>query len=259
MTGFPRSLRSRWSDGETTIGAWLTYREPLLAEIAALSGYDYVCIDLQHGLMDLDTASHMMTATVRTETVPMARVPWNEPGIIGRVLDAGALAVVIPMVNTADEARRAVESCRYAPVGSRSFGPSLPNNRYGSTYPVRANDEVAVIPMIETREALANLDEIVSVPGVDAVYIGPADLSIALGLPPGMDHEAAIFNDALEAVVAACHRHGVVPGVHANSSIAAKRYAQGFRMITVGYEIFAAQTALRGDGKAARAAIAEAT
>ena len=81
MSGFPRSLRSRWSDGETTIGAWLTYREPLLAEIAALSGYDYVCIDLQHELMDLDTASHMLTATVRTETVPMARVPWNEPGI----------------------------------------------------------------------------------------------------------------------------------------------------------------------------------
>ena len=109
MSDFPRSLRSRWSDGETTIGAWLTYREPLLAEIAALAGYDYVCIDLQHGLMDLDTASHMLSATVRTETVPMARVPWNEPGIIGRVLDAGALAVVIPMVNTADAARRAVE------------------------------------------------------------------------------------------------------------------------------------------------------
>jgi 4-hydroxy-2-oxoheptanedioate aldolase len=257
MSGFPESLRSRWAAEGTTVGAWLTYREPLLAEIAALAGYDYVCIDVQHGLMDLDTATAMLASTARTGTVPMARVPWNEPGIIGRMLDAGALAIVIPMVNSADEARRAVESCRYAPLGSRSFGPSLPNNRYGPTYPARANDEVTVIPMIETREALANLDEIVSVPGVDAVYIGPADLSIALGLPPGMDHEDAIFNDALLAVVDACGRHGVVPGIHANPQIAAKRYAQGFRMITVGYEIFAAQTALKNDGKIARAAIAD--
>jgi 4-hydroxy-2-oxoheptanedioate aldolase len=255
MIGFPRSLRTRWTEGETTIGAWLTYREPLLAEIAALAGYDYVCIDMQHGLMDIDTAMAMLASTARTGTVPMARVPWNEPGIIGRVLDAGALAVVIPMVNTADEARRAVEACRYAPLGSRSFGPSLPNNRYGPTYPSKANEEVTVIPMIETAEAIANLDEIVSVPGVDAVYIGPADLSIALGLPPGMDQEAAIFNDALQAVVDACHRYNVVPGVHANAQIAAKRHAVGFRMITVGYEIFAAQTALKGDVKAARAAI----
>ena len=140
MGGFPQSLRSRWAGGDTTIGAWLTYREPLLAEIAALAGYDYVCIDVQHGLMDLDTATAMLASTARTGTVPMARVPWNEPGIIGRMLDAGALAIVIPMVNSADEARRAVESCRYSPMGSRSFGPSLPNNRYGPTYPSRAND-----------------------------------------------------------------------------------------------------------------------
>lgn len=253
----PRSLRDRWSAGDTTIGAWLSYREPLLAEIAATSGYDYVCIDLQHGLMDLDVASNMLGATARTDTVPMARVPWNEPGMIGRMLDAGALAIVVPMVNDAEQAARAVDACRYAPLGSRSFGPVVPNNRYGPTYPTAANDLVAVIPMIETREALANVDEIVSVPGVDAVYIGPADLSISLGLPPAMDHDAAEFNDALDAVVAACNRHGVTPGVHANPSIAAKRHAQGFRMITVGYEIFAAMTALRNDGKTSRAAIAE--
>lgn len=233
----------------------MSYREPLLAEIASTSGYDYVCIDLQHGLMDLDTATAMLASMARTETVPMARVPWNEPGVIGRMLDAGALAIVVPMVNTAAEARSAVAACRYAPDGSRSYGPMVPNNRYGPLPTSAANELVAVIPMIETLEALQNLEEIVSVPGVDAVYIGPADLSIALGLPPGMDHDAEAFNDALHAVVDACTRHGVTAGVHANPSIAAKRYEQGFRMITVGYEIFAAMQALRNDGRTARAAI----
>lgn len=252
----PRSLRERWAAGETTVGAWLTYREPLLAEIAATSGYDYVCIDLQHGLMDLDVGSNMLGAMARTDAVPMARVPWNEPGMIGRMLDAGALAIVVPMVNTAEQAARAVEACRYAPAGMRSFGPVVPNNRYGPTYPSVANDLVAVIPMIETVEALANVDEIVSVPGVDAVYIGPADLSISLGLPPGMDHDDASFNEALLTVVDACRRHGVTPGVHANPSIAAKRHQQGFRMITVGYEIFVAQAALRNDIRITRQAIA---
>ena len=185
----------------------------------------------------------------------MARVPWNEPGVIGRMLDAGALTIVVPMVNTADEARSAVAACRYAQDGSRSYAPMVPNNRYGSLPTSAANELVAVIPMIETLEALQNLEEIVLVPGVDAVYIGPADLPIALGLPPGMDHDADVFDDALHAVVDACKRHGVTAGAHANPSIAAKRYEQGFRMITVGYEIFAAMQALRNDGRIARAAI----
>jgi 4-hydroxy-2-oxoheptanedioate aldolase len=233
----------------------LSFREPFLAELAAGSGYDYVCVDLQHGLQDIDMATTMLAMMTNTEAIPMARVPWNEPGIIGRVLDAGALAVIIPMVNSAEEARRAVEACRYAPLGSRSFGPIIPNNRYGPTYPREANDIVACIPMIETREAVERVDEIVSVPGVDAVYIGPADLSISLGLPPGMDHDGGPFEEALLAVVAACQRHGVVPGIHANPAIAAKRHAQGFQMITVGYEIFAAIQAIREGGNLARQAI----
>ncbi len=251
-----QSLRPKWANGETTIGAWLTYREPLLAEIAATSDYDYVCIDMQHGLQDIDMTTNMLFAVARTPAVAMVRVPWNEPGIIGRALDAGALAIVIPMVNSAEEAARAVAACRYAPDGMRSFGPSIPNNRYGPSYPSEANGVVACIPMIETREAIERVDEIVSVPGIDAVYIGPADLSISLGLPPAMDHDGGPFDEALLAVVAACNKYGVTPGIHANPAIAAKRHQQGFRMITVGYEIFAAQTALRNDGKIARTNIA---
>ena len=251
-----KSLRTQWKAAETTLGAWLSFREPFLAEVAGRSGYDYVCIDLQHGLQDIDLATNMLTGVAATDAVPMVRVPWNEPGIIGRVLDAGALAVVIPMVNSAEEAARAVAACRYAPLGSRSFGPLIPNNRFGPSYPTEANAAIACIPMIETREAVERVEEIVSVPGVDAVYIGPADLSISLGLPPGLDHESGPFEDALLRVVAACERHGVTAGIHANASLAAKRHAQGFRMITVGYEVFAAIQALRNDAKASRAAIA---
>ena len=112
-----------WERGETALGAFLYLREPLIAEAAALAGYDYVCIDMQHGLSDLDMTMGMLQAVARTPVVPVVRVPWNEQGIIGRVLDAGALGVIIPMVNSPEEARRAVASCRYAPDGSRSFGP----------------------------------------------------------------------------------------------------------------------------------------
>jgi 4-hydroxy-2-oxoheptanedioate aldolase len=252
----PTSLQTRWTNGGHTIGSWLAWREPQLAEIAATSGYDYVCIDMQHGLMDLDLMSTMVANVARTDAVPMVRVPWNEPGVIGRALDAGALAIVIPMVNTAEQAAQAVSSCRYAPAGSRSYGPVVPNNRFGPNYPAQANEQIAVIPMIETVEAINNLDEILSVPGVDAVYVGPTDLSLSLGLAPIMDHDGGPFEDALLKVVDACNRHGVVPGIHANPLLATKRYAQGFRMLTVGYEIFAAIGALRADGKTARTAIA---
>jgi 4-hydroxy-2-oxoheptanedioate aldolase len=229
-------------------------REPLVAEVAGTAGFDYVCVDMQHGLSDLhDTIAALQGLAGGTAT-PLVRVPWNEPGIIGRALDLGALGVVIPMVNNRADAEAAVAACRYAPEGGRSFGPAVANQRFGPTYYDRANRDVACIPMIETVEALANLDDILSVPGVDAAYIGPADLSISLGLPPRQDHEDERFQQALADVVAACNRHGVVAGVHANASITAAREQQGFRMITVTADFVAAITALRADLAATRSA-----
>jgi 4-hydroxy-2-oxoheptanedioate aldolase len=171
------------------------------------------------------------------------------------VLDAGALGVIIPMVNTPDEARRAVDACRYAPVGTRSFGPLAAGARYGADYVTTANDVVACIPMIETRQAVEAIDDILAVPGIDAVYIGPADLSLTYGLPPATDHPGEPFDSALKTVVDACQRHGVVPGIHASAALAAKRHAGGFRMITVGFDALPAMTALRADAKAARSAV----
>ena len=181
------SLKSVWSEGKTALGAWLSLRDPFVAEAAATSGFDYVCIDMQHGLADYEQTVAMLTRSARTPTVPIVRVPWNEQGIIGRVLDAGAMGVIIPMVNSPEEAKRAVDACRYAPVGTRSFGPLSAGMRYGGAYFGAANESVACIPMIETRGAVETLDDILAVPGIDAVYVGPADLSVTYGLPPGLD------------------------------------------------------------------------
>jgi 4-hydroxy-2-oxoheptanedioate aldolase len=250
-------LKQRWHDGGTALGAWISLRDPLLAEVAGTSGYDYVCIDMQHGMSDYDHVTAHLHALARTPAVPIVRVPWLEFGIIGRVLDAGALGVIVPMVNSPEEAKFAVDACRYAPVGKRSFGPLGASTRYGGGYAGTANDVVACIPMIETRQAVETVDEILSVPGIDATYIGPADLSLTYGLQPRVDQEGDVFDGALATVVDACKRHGVVPGIHANASLAAKRHAAGFRMITVGLDASPATAALRADITSARGSIGD--
>lgn len=252
MTAVP--LPQRWRNGATTLGAWLYLREPLLAEAAGQTGYDYVCIDMQHGLASYADAAAMLQGLGRSTAAPLVRVPWNEPGIIGRVLDAGALGVIIPMVNSAEEAARAVAACRYAPAGARSFGPLTAMIRHGFRYPEIANEQVACIPMIETLEAVERIDEILAVPGIDAVYVGPSDLSMTMGLPPLADHDDARFRQALATIVDACARHGIVAGVHASPALAKARAKQGFRMITVGYDQAPVMAALRADLASSRSA-----
>ncbi len=251
-----QSLKTLWGGGGTALGAWLSLRDPFVAEAAATAGFDYVCIDMQHGLADYEQTVGMLYAMARTTTVPIVRVPWNEQGIIGRVLDAGAMGVIIPMVNSPEEAKRAVDACRYAPAGTRSFGPLGAGMRYGGEYFGAANDQVACIPMIETRQAVETIDDILSVPGIDAVYVGPADLSVTYGLPPALDQTSDTFRTALATIVGACERHAVIPGIHASSALAGERHKTGFRMITVGFDAAPVMQALRADAKSARSAIA---
>ncbi len=250
------SLRQAWSAGESTLGLWMTSNSPVVAEAVADSGFDYVNIDMQHGFADYAAVVEMLRAleTGARASALTCRVPWNEPGIIGRVLDAGAMGVIIPMVNNVEQAERAVAACRYAPDGARSYGPIRAARVNGPDYHASANERVACIPMIETVEALGNLDAILDVPGIDAVYVGPADLSLTLGLAPRGDHDDASFNDALVEIVASCDRRGIVAGIHANPDIASKRLEQGFRMVTVTSDLQAleagAATALRSVGSA---------
>jgi 4-hydroxy-2-oxoheptanedioate aldolase len=228
------ALRELHAAGKPSLGGWLTIPSSASAEVMAHAGFDWLCIDMQHGLIDYSSAVPMLQAISTTATVPIVRVPWNEPGIIMKSLDAGAYGVIIPMVNSRAEAEAAAGACRYAPRGYRSYGPLRANIYAGRDYFDHADDTILCICMIETAQALENLDDILSTPGVDACYVGPADLSVSLGLPPRPDHEGGPFTEALERIVAACRKHGVVPGAHAaNPAIARKRIEQGFQFLEV--------------------------
>lgn len=226
------SLRDLWRAGETTLGLWAGIPSSMAAESLARSGVAYVCCDNQHGLIDYQASVGMIQGILVGGSNPIARAPWNEPGIIGKLLDAGAQGVIVPMVNSAEEAQAAVDACCYPPLGARSWGPSGAAPRLDDYFTASA-DQVATIVMVETVQALNNVDAIVNTPGVDAVYVGPADLSISLGLPPGNNDDDAEFTEALHTIVAACQNAGVVPGIHSSGSLTPLRLEQGFRMITV--------------------------
>ena len=245
------TVKARWRAGEVALGGWLSLPDSLSAEIMANEDFDYVCIDMQHGAIDYQTALTMLQAISATATMPFVRVPWNEPGVIMKMLDAGAMGVIIPMVNSVAEARAAVAACRYHPDGNRSFGPLRATMYAGADYFAHANAEIACIPMIETEQALDQLDGILSTPGVDAVYVGPADLSITLGQPPGMANEGR-FEDARLRIAAACKAHGVIAGIHASAPLAEKHMAAGFQLVTISSDQGGMRAAARADLKVAR-------
>ena len=230
------AVKAKWGRGEVTFGGWLSIPSSFSAEVMAYRGFDWLCLDLQHGVIDYQVAVTMLQAISATDTVPIVRVPDASFGFINKMLDAGAMGIIVPLINTAEEARAVVAACRYFPDGSRSIGPTRVSVSAGPEYAQRANAEVACIPMIETKQALGNLDAILSVPGVDAVYVGPSDLSLTLGLPPGPDSGGA-FEEARLAIAQACSAKGVVAGIHANAALAAKHAAAGYQMITVSTDV----------------------
>ena len=246
------SLRDLWRAGDTTLGAWLSVPSSVTAEATARAGFDYVCIDTQHGAVEYSDAVPMIQAILLGGSRPIVRVPWNEPGIIGKMLDAGAQGIIVPMVNSVAEAEAAVRACRYVPHGgARSWGPGLAAPRVDGHYLEWAEQHVACIPMIETTQALDSLDDILAVPGIDGVYVGPADLSLTLGLRPQNNDGDAAFDDALSAVVAGCERAGVVAGIHASGALTPARKAAGFGMITVSTELLALRAGLAAELAAA--------
>ena len=229
------NLKSIWQQGGAVINGWCAIPSSWSAELMGRAGFDSVTLDLQHGLINYDTAIPMLQALSTTGTVPLARVPWNEPGIIMKMLDAGAQGIICPMINTREECERFVGACRYFPGGYRSFGPTragLINKDYYAT----ANTSILTLAMIETETAINNLEEILSVPGLDAVYIGPADLAITLGSAPKTVYDAADIklNTALDTIVAGCKKHGIVPGMHCAGATHAKAMiARGLQFTTL--------------------------
>jgi 4-hydroxy-2-oxoheptanedioate aldolase len=223
-----------WQESGAVLNGWLHIPSSFSAELMAHAGYDSLTVDLQHGASDFDSALAMMQAISTTDTVPIVRVPWNDPGLIMRVLDAGSYGVICPMINTREDAEKFVGACRYPPDGYRSFGPFRATLYGGADYAAHANEAVITMAMIETREALHNVDGIMSVPGLDAVFVGPADLGQSLGEGPGMDRTEPSMVEAIDGVLDSARRYGVVAGIFTGSvEYASQMVKKGFRFVTV--------------------------
>ncbi len=225
------AVKRLWQEDKPALGGWLSIANSFSAEVMGHQELDWLCLDMQHGVIDYEAAVTMLQAISSTSVTPIVRVPWCEPAMIMKMLDAGAYGIIAPLVNNRAEAEAAAAACRYPPRGIRSYGPTRAAYYAGFDYFAHANDEILCIPQIETVEALDNLDDIVSVPGIDAAYIGPMDLTISMGMQPEMDGEAPEYVKARRRVVEGCRKHGVVAGVHSTPVTAPKRVEEGFRMI----------------------------
>jgi len=221
---------SKTRDAE--IGAWLNLASPYIAEASSRLGFDFVVLDMQHGLIDEAGALAMLQATDLGGARPAVRCAHSGAAHVGRMLDFGALDLIVPMIESAAEAHELVRACLYAPEGNRSFGPTRAGLRHKS-YFEDGPSEIRLFPMVETSAALDDVDSIAALHGVAGLFVGPADLSLSLGLRPARDQEAAEFSSAIDRILAACRRHGKIAGIQADRSVMAKRLRQGFSFLTV--------------------------
>ena len=234
--------------GKPVVNGWLSAPSSVTAEVMSQQGFDSLTIDLQHGLIDYSSALTMLQAISSTDVTPLARVNWNEPGQIMKILDAGSYGVICPMVSNKKEAEKFVQACMYPPNGYRSFGPIRGLIYGGSDYTKHADTEILKLAMIETKEALEKLDEIMSVKGVDGIYIGPADLSLALNEEPGFDkpESSKAFSEILK-ILEHAKKNNIFAGIHNGTpEYAQKMIDKGFNFVTIGAD----QRALGAGSKA---------
>jgi 4-hydroxy-2-oxoheptanedioate aldolase len=228
-------LKEIWASGKGAINGWLAIPSGFSAEVMAQCGFASVTVDMQHGVQDYQSMVQCFQAMQAHPIVPMVRVPWNEPGIVGKALDGGAMGVICPMINTKAEAEAFISYCKYPPRGARSNGP-IRAAMYGeaSSYQVTANDETLAIPMIETKQAVENIDAILDVPGIAAVYVGPSDLGFSYGMIPILDREEPEILKIYDKLIEATAKRGIYAGIHCGSaSYAARAMGMGFRLTTI--------------------------
>ncbi|MFN8590126.1 MAG: aldolase/citrate lyase family protein [Thermomicrobiales bacterium] len=236
-------VRRRLQAGEPSIGTWLSLPSPEAAEYVSRVGFDWLVIDSEHNPIDIRTLAQMFAAMAASDTAPMVRIPWNDGENFKRVLDAGAWGMVVPMVNSREEAERAVEASRYYPAGNRSVGGGRFPMSFGAgaeEYFRHANDEILVVLQIEHIRGVENADAILSVPGVDACFIGPNDLAASMGLGIGVPLESEIgpLNEAIAEIRNACVRNGVAPGIHCSGAEGVnQRIAEGFQFCAMASEL----------------------
>jgi 4-hydroxy-2-oxoheptanedioate aldolase len=229
------ALKKKIADGVRCVGGWAAIPSAFATEIYAAQGWDYVTLDMQHGSLDLNDVVPMLQAiNAGSDATPMARVPWNDPAYIMRVLDAGAYGIICPMINTRAEAEALVRAGRYPPLGERSFGPFRASQYGGADYWQHANEEVLLFAMIETRQAVSNLPEILSVKGLNGVYIGPSDLSLSMDKTPTLDPSDETVLKAMSIILKETRERCLIAGVHTDGpKTAARRFTEGFQMCTL--------------------------
>lgn len=224
-------LKEKINAGKPAIGTFVGIGHPDVTESLSRIGFDWLLIDSEHAPLSVETMQTMLQAMNGTDCTPIIRPPWNDPVAIKRVLDIGAHGVLLPWINTGDDAKLAVEACRYPPMGLRGFGPrraALIDRQYVQT----ANTELLVIPQIETREAVENLDDILSLDGVDACYIGVFDLSLSYGLRfPDFENEEYV--GAFDKVLAAAAKYNKPAGMYCTSETVQWALKRGFTLVTV--------------------------
>lgn len=226
-------IRTTLLAGGEVVTGWLAIPSSVSAELMAQQGFDALTIDLQHGAIDYTDMLPMLQAISTTDVTPLVRTPWNDPSIIGRILDAGAYGIICPMIDTAEQAEAFVRACRYAPIGKRSAGPLRASLYGGPDYIKKANETILTFAMIESAEALDNLEDILKTPGLDAIFVGPSDLSLSLGESTGFDPRFPVVLEAIELIARKTKEAGVIPGIHTGSV----QYAQEMREL--GYRFFA--------------------
>ena len=230
-----KTLKTLLQGGSPVLSGWSSIGSPYSAEVMAKTGFDTVVVDMQHSLATEADVLHCLQGIQAGGAIPMARSRWNEPSSIMRLLDLGAMGIICPMTNTKAEAECFVKACRYSPKGNRSFGPIRAGVAYGADYYKNANDSVQTMAMIETKQALENVQDILSVDGLDGLFIGPNDLGVDLGQGPVLDGDNKVLDDAIEHIVTCANQVGKYVGIFCGTPEGAKkRIAQGCNFVSLG-------------------------